>query len=232
MINKTDIRQFPSYSIREASHYLRIPVSTIRCWVFGQHYPVSKGRSRSQPLIRLPDRNPPLLSFMNLCEIHVINAIRREHEISLQKVRTALDYVKKEFKKERPLIEKIFETDGIDLFVSEYSALINVTSGGQTEMKECLQAYLKRIEYDEHGIVWKLYPFIRKRDLNEPKVIVIDPHLSFGRPVIQGTGIATEVIAERYKAGESVNDLAADYSITNEQIEEAIRCELQLKSAA
>jgi len=146
----------------------------------------------------------------------------------------ALDYVKKIFgdELERPLIDIKFETDGIDLFVSEYSKLINVTAGGQMEMKECLKAYLKRIEYDEHGIVWKLYPFIRKRDFNEPKVIVIDPHLSFGRPVITGTGIATEVIAERYKAGESVGELAADYSIPNQQIEEAIRCELQLKTAA
>jgi uncharacterized protein (DUF433 family) len=232
MINKTDIRQLPSYRITEASHYLRIPVSTIRCWIFGQNYPISKGKSRSQPLIKLPDKDLPLLSFLNLCEIHVLDAIRREHEISLQKVRTALEYVIKVFGDERPLIDKKFETDGVDLFVSEYSQLINVTKGGQIEMKECLQAYLKRIEYDKHGIVSKMYPFTRKREFNEPKNIVIDPHLSFGRPVVRGTGIATLAIAERYKAGESVGELAADYSIPNQQIEEAIRCELQLKTAA
>jgi uncharacterized protein (DUF433 family) len=232
MINKTDIRQLPSYGCAEASHYLRIPVSTIRCWIFGQNYHVSEGKSRSQPLIKLPKKDSPLLSFLNLCEIHVLDAIRREHEISLQKVRAALEYVKKEFSVERPLIEEIFETDGIDLFVSKYSGLINVTAGGQMAMKECLKAYLKRVEYDEHGIISKMYPFTRKRDFNEPKDIVIDPHLSFGRPVVRGTGIATLAIAERYKAGESVGELATDYSIPNQQIEEAIRCELQLKTAA
>ena len=50
-------------------------------------------------------------------------------------------------------------------------------------------------------------------------------------PVLVGTGIATAVIAERYKAGESMDDLANDYARERLQIEEAIRCELQVKAA-
>ncbi len=45
--------------------------------------------------------------------------------------------------------------------------------------------------------------------------------------MISGTGLATEVIAERYKAGESIKSLANDYGRDSEEIEEAIRCELQ-----
>ena len=55
--------------------------------------------------------------------------------------------------------------------------------------------------------------------------VVIDPYVSFGRPVLVGTGIPTAVIAARYKAGESVDDLADDYGRSREEIEEAIRCE-------
>lgn len=47
-----------------------------------------------------------------------------------------------------------------------------------------------------------------------------------------GSGIPTAVIAERYKAGESIQDLAADYGRAPEEIEEAIRCELRLAEAA
>ncbi len=57
--------------------------------------------------------------------------------------------------------------------------------------------------------------------------MVIDPALSAGLPVITGTGLATEVIAERYKAGESASDLAKDYGRKEAEIEEAIRCELK-----
>lgn len=65
----------------------------------------------------------------------------------------------------------------------------------------------------------------------EPKTIVIDPQVSFGRPVLAGTGIPTAVIAERYIAGESVDDLADDYGRRRLEIEEAIRCELSLEAA-
>lgn len=77
----------------------------------------------------------------------------------------------------------------------------------------------------------KLYPFTREHKADEPKTIVIDPYISFGRPVLAGTGIATTIIAQRYKAGESIEELAEDYGRSRSEIEEAIRCELWLEAA-
>ncbi len=48
------------------------------------------------------------------------------------------------------------------------------------------------------------------------------------RAVIRGSRIAVEVVAERYKAGESIRDLAQDYGRDRDEIEEAIRCELKI----
>jgi uncharacterized protein (DUF433 family) len=39
------------------------------------------------------------------------------------------------------------------------------------------------------------------------------------------------VIAERYKAGESIDALADDYGRSRLEIEEAIRCELEVQAA-
>lgn len=61
--------------------------------------------------------------------------------------------------------------------------------------------------------------------------VVIDPRISFGRPVLAGSGIPTAVIAEQYKAGESVDELADDYGRKRLEIEEAIRCELDERGA-
>lgn len=58
-------------------------------------------------------------------------------------------------------------------------------------------------------------------------LVVIDPRVSGGRPVIAGAGLATEVIAQRYKAGESIQELALDYDRPDTEIQEALRCELQ-----
>jgi uncharacterized protein (DUF433 family) len=108
--------------------------------------------------------------------------------------------------------------------------LVNISQLGQLAIRKFLEAYLRRVERDETGIVARLYPFTRKRAPDDPTVIVIDPRISFGRPVLVGSGIPTAVIAERYKAGESVDELADD-GRKRLEIEEAIRCELDERAA-
>ena len=100
-------------------------------------------------------------------------------------------------------------------------------------MRDLLKAHLRRIDRDDKGLPLRLYPFTRRADqTDQPKNIVIDPFISFGKAVITGTGVSTEVVAERFKAGESADELANDYGCAREKIEEAIRCELSLAEAA
>ena len=226
-----DPRESPVYGIPEAAHYLRIPPATLRSWVIGRYYLTRDGKKFFRPIIDLADKDNHLLSFMNLVEAHVLDAIRREHHISLAKVRTALNYLKKCFPSKRPLADQKFETDGSNLFVQKYGQLINLSQEGQLAMRSVLAAHLRRIERDASGLAARLYLFIRKRQPDEPKVVVVDPYVSFGRPVLVGTGIATAVIAERFEAGESIEELADDYGRQPCEIEEAIRCELQVEAA-
>ena len=57
---------------------------------------------------------------------------------------------------------------------------------------------------------------------------MIDPWLAFGRPAIAAQGVATDIVAERYRAGERMDSLADDYGCGREEIEEAVRCEFAL----
>ena len=224
-------RELPAYGIAEAARYLRMPPATLRSWVFGRYYPTESGKKFFHPVIILPQRKHHLLSFINLVEAHVLDAIRREHGVSLRKVRTTLNYLKKSFPSSHPLAEQSFETDGLNLFIQRYGQLINISQAGQLAIRSLFEAYLRRIERDASGLPARLFPFTRKRQPEEPKKIVIDPLVSFGRPILAGTGIRTEIVAERYKAGESVDDLAEDYNRDRLDIEEAIRCELQVEAA-
>lgn len=210
----------PAYSVAEAAHYLGIPTSTVRYWAAGRV-------GVSEPLLETAAMAPVSLSFLNLVELHVLGAIRREHEVSLPKVRIAIEFLKKQYESKHPLASHELETDGLDLFVEQYGQLINISSAGQMAMREVLETSLRRIERDSSGIPIKLYPFTRNDIRAAPKLVVIDPQLSFGRPVIAGTGLATDIIAERYKAGESIDSLAQDYGRKKAEIEEAIRCELE-----
>ena len=225
-----DHRLAPAYSVGEAAHYLRMPEATLRSWVAGRSYPVAGRSKRSKPLIHLDDPKKQYLSFVNLVEAHVLAAMRRHHGVKLPKVRNALDYVEREFRVERPLIVQSFQTDGLDLFVERYGDLINASREGQSAMKEILGVYLKRIERDSKGLPIRLYPFTRDSQTDaaraaDPRVVVMNPTVSFGRPVIIGTGIPVSSIYERYKAGDSVADLARDLDLEIGAIEEAIRCE-------
>ena len=233
--NILDPREVPSYGISEAAQYLRIPRTTVRDWVTGRSLPNELTPRRTQPIIPISKSTPRLLSFINLVEVHVLDAIRRQHNISLEKVRKAVQFLQKQFPTKHPLANHQFKTDGINLFIDKYGQLIDITQEGQLAIKEIMKAHLKRIEWDSQGIPQKLYPFTHKREFSpekiEPTVVVIDPRVSFGRPIIVGTGIPTAIIAERYKAGESIEDLADDYGLNTLQIQEAIRSELWVEAA-
>ena len=217
-----DPREQPAYTLTEAAHYLVLPTSTVRAW--------SVGRVGYAPLIRAAVRSPGLLSFLNLAELHVLAAIRRTHLVAMGKVRGAIQYLVKNARsasdRAHPLISREMETDGLDLFIRESGLLVNISEAGQLAMREVLDQALRRIDRDPTGVPIRLYPYTRATTDNAPAFVVVDPSLSAGRPVIAGTGLATGLIAERYKAGESVRGLARDYDRSEGEIEEAIRCEL------
>jgi len=225
-----DPRLLPAYSVAEAAHYLHMPEETLRSWVAGRTYPVAGQMKRARPLVHIDDPKKQYLSFMNLVEAHVLAAIRRRHGVKLPKVRQALEYIRKQFQIERPLIHQVFQTNGLDLFIERYGELINVSREGQRAMKEIIGVYLKRIDRDEKGFPIKLYLLTRDTETDaaassDPRLVVINPALSFGRPVIAGTGIPISSIYERYKAGDSAAALAKDFRLEISAIEEAIRCE-------
>ena len=219
-----DPRNIPSYSAVDASRYLKIPSSTIRSWAVGYKYKVTGGNKEFLPVIEVKKIKPLTLTFINLIEIHVLRAIRQHHHIDLAKVRAALDYIDEKINIPHPLAHQEFYTDGVDLFIDRYGSLINASTDGQRTLKNTLQAHLERIEPDDEGLAIKLFPFTRNQEENNPRLVVIDPRIAFGRMVIADTGIPTNVIAERFYAGDSQEQLAHDYECEIEKIEEAIRC--------
>ena len=226
-----DPRGLPAYTVVEVAHYLGLPKITLRRWVRGQRYSGQQGWSRFAALIHPPEDGQGHLSFVNLTEAYVLSAIRRRHSIPLQKVRLALDCLEQQFASAHPLAEIQFQTNGVDLFAERLGQLINVSQRGQLAMRDLMREYLHRVERNEAGQAVRLFLLTRTGLLDQPRFVVIDPSLAFGRPALASYGIPTAAIADRYKAGDSMDPLAADYGCVVEAIEEAIRCELQLDVA-
>ena len=226
-----DPRDIPAYTVGEAAHYLGVPASTVRSWFAGTSYSHQGDRRKFKPVIKPADTKLLGLSFSNLVEAYVLTAIRRKHRIGLPTIRKGLEYLTDKLNSQRPLLTEQFATKGKELYV-ELGEVINLSRNGQVEMADMILAYLERVERDAKGLPIKLYPFMRSQPPREqPRTVVIDPKVSFGRPVLAGTAIPTAVLAEQFKAGDPPAALAKAYGAEEQAVWDAIRCELDLEAA-
>jgi uncharacterized protein (DUF433 family) len=141
-------------------------------------------------------------------------------------VRQAVEYLRHTFGTRRPLAEERF-SDGIDLFVERFGALIGATQQGQLQLRDIIRERVRRVLRDPQGIPEKIILF-RAPASGDKGDVVIDPRLSFGRPVLNGLGVRTSILAERFMAGDDIGDLARDYGVPPEAIQNAIRCKQRL----
>ena len=120
-----------------------------------------------------------------------------------------------------PLLGRNFYLFGKNVIIKEVGRRINLSLGRQLGFRQIIDNFVKRLELDENKMPVRFSPIVDHKKRTRA-FIVIDPNLSGGRPVIKGTGIAAEVIAERKKSGESTARLSRDYGLSRRAIEEAV----------
>ena len=215
-------RNAAAYTLAEAARYVRLPAATLRSWVLGRQYPTAGGRGEFPPLIQPASRDPAWLSFSNLIEAHVLRSLRTEHGVPVKALRDALAYAQRKLGIDRLLLRPELRAEPGKVFLDRYGQLIELTAAGQLAMRHLFDEHLKRVEWDSSRFPVRLYPFILPSAASAERPIVIDPRIAFGRPVMLRKGISTSTIAERVDAGESVEELAADYGLRSAEIEQAV----------
>ena len=219
--------EIPTYGTEDVARYLHIPYTTIRYWILG-------GVS-GKPVICAAQSRPPLLSFMDLLECWVLASLRHKEGIPMPKIRAAVETLREKYNSRHPLVESEFETDGVYLFLRDGIGLVNLSRRDQRALEGIMKAYLRRIDRDIEGVARRLYPFTRqvylKSKIDVPKLVMIDPTISFGRPVLIDSGIATAVLASRNRGGDSISSLAREYGRKAHEIEEAIQWETRAAAA-
>jgi uncharacterized protein (DUF433 family) len=213
----SDRREAPRYKAEEVATWLKLPHSTVWAWFFGQ--------PNFKPLLIPADSNTKLLSFYNLIEAHALSWTKQKYPtLRTQRIRSALEYVRENLPQyERPLVTKAFRTDGKNLLIKSLeesgdnpNPTINASRWGQIVLP-ILDELLELIEYDDQELARLLYP------QRGGKVIVINPGLSSGQPVVKGTSVLASIIWQRARqAGEPIARLARDYRLNQSEIETAI----------
>ena len=88
--------------------------------------------------------------------------------------------------------------------------------------RQALQGLLRRIQWDNR-LAMRFFPLLPSRP--EAKAVMLDPRVSFGRPVLARLPVSAAVIVDRINAGEDKTALAKDYGAAEEEIMDALAYE-------
>jgi uncharacterized protein (DUF433 family) len=211
-----DPREVPMYWLSEVALFTGVPASTLKRWI-GQ---ISSSKALIQPP---PDQlqqrgSEARLSFSNLLEAHILDATRKHH-IHIARIRKGLDYLREQSPNSaHPLLTNTFYSvpGARDMFTRTLEGeTVNISRHGQSALGDVLNQYLQRIEWDRTGPV-RLMPMRSDH-------VVIDLNVSGGQPVIKGTGVLASVLTGRWRAGDTMEELAHGYALPLDDVREAVR---------
>ncbi len=211
----------PIYTLAEAARYVASSAQTIARWRAGYSFPTRTGRGQSSQLTS--GATSGRLSFTDLLEVAVVAAARKAN-IPMRAVRRAIDAAKDIYNVEQPLVQIRFKHDGREIFTQELEEggrdrFVNLSRRGQIAWQH-IEDVLQNLDYNGDGIAYRWWP----AGHDEP--IVIDPRVSFGRPYVFRRGVSTDAVRSRFRAGQSLDDIADDLSMSVPEAEAALRFEM------
>ncbi|MCW2989377.1 MAG: hypothetical protein JWM24_2315 [Solirubrobacterales bacterium] len=165
----------------------------------------------------------PDYSFGDLISLFVVRELKRKG-LKTSTIREAEFYLRKKWNTDRPFVTDELKTDGCGIYVDDElvagGQLESADKHGQQVMREAVKERLSSVHYDDGlATAW-----------NPAQHIVVDPRIQFGDPVVSGTRIATELVADM-AAYASVDKIATDMGISEEQAEAALNFERHLAGA-
>jgi len=206
----------PAYQVSRAAAFADVTPQTVRNW---QRADSATGATA------IASRSPRAgLSYLQLQELSIVS-VMRSLGVELKKIRVARDYLKAKFQLEFPFADERVKTDGQDVLMQDQALdgdvrLLVANRGGQYAWADVIGRRFDEFEY-ERGIA------LRWRIGGSKRIpVVIDPRVSFGAPTV--AGVPTWVIDGRDKAGEAVQDIAADFQLTLPQVKTALAFEHKL----
>ncbi|MFO1217643.1 MAG: DUF433 domain-containing protein [Burkholderiaceae bacterium] len=193
------------YPLTQAARLVGAEARSVRRWLRGYSWRYRDGRSSSGPLWRLQYADDDelgreqVLGFHDLLELRAV-AKFIERRVPMIVIRATIEAANEAGLGPYPLHTRRFLTDGQRLFLDAVERatgnrkLLDVR-GRQYVVDEVIRPSLfAGIEYDPEGKALRWFP-VRGR-----KVIVLDPGIQFGEPIIAAAGVPTDTIAAAVRA--------------------------------
>ncbi len=215
------------YTVPEAARLVHAPVRSIHRWLRGYSYRRGNEPHSVGPLWRgdlEPVDGTIALSFYDLLEARMVAAFRRRG-VSWPAIRLAARRAEECLQSHHPFILQAFKTDGQRIFAEIREAgevrLFDLNKAQYALRDVVAQSLFRGIEFeDNHPIRW--YPSEGNGR------VVVDPERSFGRPVIERSGVPTEVLAQAVSVEESIERVAYLYEVDSRDVRDAVEFEQRL----
>ena len=217
----------------EAARIVDVPASTFRTWASGRAASRQEdAQSRGAPIITraaVPPRSKlRSIPFVGLTEAMVLVAVRKSG-VPMQRIRPALEELKKGLGLKYALASKRLYTDGAEVLfdyseshpdsqVARAARELVVVRNNQHVFSNVVEEYLQRFEYAPDGYV----RLIRVPGYEHAE-IVVDPYRSSGAPIFATGGCRVKDVLYRYRAGETVQELTEEFGVPESHVEDAIR---------
>ena len=224
--------KIPLYGLGEAAGYLAVRPSTLATWAYGyERRRAAEGVIVARPVItavRPARRHEAAVPFIGLAEAYALAAFRQAG-VLLQRIRPAIDALDQELGLRYALASRRLHTDGAEIFYDyaqhaghtpegESAGELVVVRNNQRVFVEVVQRYLRRVDFAADGYAQVIHlPQYRVAD------VTIDPDHAFGRPRFRRGGAARDDVIELFVAGEPVEMVAAEFGLTRDEVEDALR---------
>ncbi len=89
---------------------------------------------------------------------------------------------------------------------------------GRRQFSDVVRDYLERITYGSDGWASRVrLPSYQRAE------VVVDPRVAFGLPLVVHGGARVEDLVDRFVAGDTLSDIAFDFGVPREEVEDMIR---------
>lgn len=215
------------YTEAEAARLLRLSPSTLHYWLEGG---VRRNRTY-QPIIRPEPKGPRAdVTWAEFVEASLLKQYRRDANVPMRELRTFVEVLRRSLDVPYPLAHKRpFVTSGRSLVMDAQRQAdlpgdwwLVAEASNQLTLLSTADAFYRRVIWDDDVAGgWRI--------AGEESPVVIDPDVRFGRPQI--AGISTEVIWEHKTAGESDEEIAEDFGLTEGQVYWALAYEADSRTS-
>lgn len=215
------------YTPTEVARYLDVPSRTMGGRVdprpgSTQQSIVTAGPVRVRGEARVP--------FIGLAEAYVLRAMRQA-QLPMQRIRPALEKLAHDEHLRHALASERLFTDGAELLIdmaagdkaaTDAVAELVVVRSGQRVLPEVVRDYLRRVTFSSG------YAQVVPLPVFGDDTVVVDPSRGFGQPIFATSGARVEDAIDLFKAGVDVHDVADEFAISVEVLQQALRGRLSL----